>query len=54
MACVFGQMRTLKTGSRWSPKSVPFRKDAFWTDRFPGIAARRAKCVVITSAAVRE
>jgi hypothetical protein len=27
MACVFGEMRTLKTGSRWwSPKSVPFRK----------------------------
>ena len=24
MACVFGEMRTLKTGSRWSPKSVLF------------------------------
>ena len=27
MACVFGEMRTLKTSERWwSPKSVPFRK----------------------------
>ena len=24
MACVFGEMSTLKTGSRWSPKSVLF------------------------------
>ena len=26
MACVFGEMRTLKAGSRWSPKSIPFWK----------------------------
>jgi hypothetical protein len=45
MACVFGEMRTLKTGSRWwSPKCT--------ADRFPGIAARRrnASSVLATTA----
>ena len=40
----FGEMRTLKTGSRWSPKCT--------ADRFPGIAARRrnASSVLATTA----
>ena len=36
--------------------SLPFRKDAFWTDRFPGIAARRrnASACYKTGTSVRE
>ena len=49
MACVFGEMRTLKTSERWwwwSPKCT--------SDRFPGIAVRRAKCVVMPATTVGE
>ena len=38
MACVFGEMRTLKTGSRWSPKSVMFRGKREKRSRCHGIA----------------
>ena len=46
MACVSGEMRTLKTGSRWRWGEV---SPNVRMGHFPGITTRRAKCVVSDS-----
>jgi hypothetical protein len=42
MACVFGEMRTLKTSERWSPKSVLFGEKEGREKRLPATALRSA------------